>query len=179
MALADFTFDTDIASAATLPSTWYRDPLVLTVEQDRVFARTWQLVGHSEQVRIPGDYFTSLYRRNLADGAQPEALYYWVFPNLMLNLYPDNLQTNIILPLGPDRTLTRFEWYVLEPNSPGVAEEFARSFAFSDQVQQEDIAICEAVQKGLCSRTYDRGRYSVLRENGVHHFHGLLTQALR
>ena len=58
MALADFTFDTDIASAATLPSTWYRDPLVLTLEQDRVFARTWQLVGHSEQVRIPGDYFT-------------------------------------------------------------------------------------------------------------------------
>ncbi|HKD18553.1 MAG TPA: SRPBCC family protein, partial [Thermoanaerobaculia bacterium] len=45
--------------------------------------------------------------------------------------------------------------------------------------QQEDIAICEAVQKGLRSRTYDRGRYSVLRENGVHHFHELLTRALR
>ncbi len=89
------------------------------------------------------------------------------------------MHPNIILPLGPDRTVTRFEWYVLEPNSPGVAEEFARSFAFSDQVQQEDIAICEAVQKGLRSRTYDHGRYSVLRENGVHHFHGLLTKALR
>jgi len=120
----------------------------------------------------------SLYRRNLPEGSQPEALYYWVFPNLMLNLYPDNLQTNIIIPLGPERTLTRFEWYVLEPNSPGVAEEFARSFAFSDQVQQEDIGICEAVQKGLRSRTFDHGRYSVLRENGVHHFHGLLTKAL-
>jgi len=107
-----------------------------------------------------------------------EAQYWWVFPNLMLNLYPDNLQTNIIVPLGPEKTLTRFEWYVLEPNSPGVAEEFARSFAFSDQVQQEDIAICESVQKGLRSRTFDHGRYSVLRENGVHHFHGLLTKAL-
>jgi choline monooxygenase len=121
----------------------------------------------------------SLYRRGLPEGAAPEALYYWVFPNLMLNLYPDNLQTNTILPLSAERTLTRFEWYVLEPNSPGVAEEFARSFAFSDQVQQEDIGICEAVQKGLRSRTYDQGRYSVLRENGVHHFHGLLTKALR
>ena len=121
----------------------------------------------------------SLYRRGLPEGNEPEALYYWVFPNLMLNLYPDNLQTNIILPLGPEKTLTRFEWYVLEPNSPGVAEEFARSFAFSDQVQQEDIAICESVHKGLRSRTYDRGRYSVLRENGVHHFHELLTRALR
>ena len=120
----------------------------------------------------------SLYRRNLGDGAEPEALYYWVFPNLMLNLYPDNLQTNLIVPLGPERTLTRFEWYVLEPNSPGVAEEFARSFAFSDQVQQEDIAICEAVQQGLRSRSYEQGRYSVQRENGLHHFHGLLAQAL-
>jgi choline monooxygenase len=60
-----------------------------------------------------------------------------------------------------------------------VAEEFARSFAFSDQVQQEDIQICEAVQKGLRSRTYDRGRYSVMRENGLHHFHALLTRALK
>ena len=58
MALADFSFDTDLASAATIPSTWYRDPRVLERELDRVFARTWQLVGHTEQVRLPGDYFT-------------------------------------------------------------------------------------------------------------------------
>jgi len=40
-------------------------------------------------------------------------------------------------------------------------------------------APCEAVQRGLQSRTYDRGRYSVRRENGVHHFHSLLALALR
>jgi phenylpropionate dioxygenase-like ring-hydroxylating dioxygenase large terminal subunit len=74
--------------------------------------------------------------------------------------------------------MTRFEWFVLDPESPGVAEEFAKSFAFSDQVQKEDIGICEAVQKNLRSRTYDRGRYSVRRENGVHHFHGLLARFL-
>ena len=83
----------------------------------------------------------SLYRRNLAEGAEPEALYYWIFPNMMLNLYPDNLQTNLILPLGPDRTLTRFEWFVLEPNSPGVAEEFARSFACNF------LAACEVLAR--------------------------------
>ena len=48
-----------------------------------------------------------------------------------------------------------------------------------EEVQREDVAICEAVQKGLASRTYDRGRYSVRRENGVHHFHGLLAEALK
>ena len=118
----------------------------------------------------------SLYRRNLKEGVDPEALYYWIFPNLMLNLYPDNLQTNVILPLGHDRTLTRFEWFVSDEHRPGLEEEFARSMAFSDEVQQEDIAICEAVQTGLRSGAYRSGRYSVLRENGLHHFHGLLSR---
>ena len=94
----------------------------------------------------------------LGAGVRPEALYYWVFPNVMLNLYPDNLQVIVILPLTAERTVTRVEWFVLDPESPGVAEEFAKSFAFSDQVQKEDIGICEAVQKNLRSRTYDQGR---------------------
>jgi len=54
----DFRFDSDISRAATIPAAWYRDPGVLGRERDRVFARTWQLVGHADQVRLPGDYFT-------------------------------------------------------------------------------------------------------------------------
>lgn len=120
----------------------------------------------------------SLYRRPGAEGEEPEALYYWIFPNTMLNIYPDNLQTNVILPLGPDRTLTRFEWFVPGEPRPGFDQEFARTLAFSDQIQREDIEICEAVQRGLRSTTYASGRYSVLRENGLHHFHGLLSRFL-
>jgi choline monooxygenase len=121
----------------------------------------------------------SLYRRNLTPEAEPEALYYWLFPNLMLNLYPDNLQTNVILPLGHDRTLTRFEWFVSDEHRPGLEEELARSLEFSDEIQREDIEICEAVQRGLRSNTYRSGRYSVARENGLHHFHGLLSRFLQ
>jgi choline monooxygenase len=122
----------------------------------------------------------SVYRRPASTGAgELQALYYWVFPNLMLNVYPDNLQTNLILPLGPERTLTRFEWYVVEPERPGLDEDFQGSFAFSDSVQAEDIAVCEDVQRGLRSRHYRAGRYSVRRENGVHHFHGLLWRFLQ
>ena len=51
--------------------------------------------------------------------------------------------------------------------------------AFSDEIQQEDIGICESVQRGLQSSTYEKGRFSVKRENGVHHFHGLLDEFLR
>ena len=34
-----------------------------------------------------------------------EALYFWIFPNLMLNIYPDNISTNLIVPLSHEKTL--------------------------------------------------------------------------
>jgi choline monooxygenase len=112
-----------------------------------------------------------------ADGSK-RALYYWVFPNWMLNIYPDNLSINIVVPLAVDRTLTIFEWYFHEPERPGMREAIEKTVAFSDEIQLEDIKLCEEVQVRLGSRSYDRGRYSVKRENGVHHFHGLLHEFL-
>ncbi|MCA1635327.1 MAG: Rieske 2Fe-2S domain-containing protein [Acidobacteria bacterium] len=109
------------------------------------------------------------------DGAQ----FYWVFPNLMLNVYADNYSTNLVVPLGPERTLTVFEWYFRDPDAAGVRGKVAETVEFSDEIQLEDIRICEAVQRGLRSRTYERGRYSVRRENGVHHFHSLLAEFMR
>ena len=108
-----------------------------------------------------------------------EALYFWVFPNLMLNLYPDNISTNLIVPLSQDKTLTAFEWFFHDVASEKVRQRVKKAVAFSDEVQQEDIGLCESVQRGLRSATYDRGRYSVKRENGVHHFHMLLGEFLR
>jgi choline monooxygenase len=98
-----------------------------------------------------------------------EAEYFWVYPNLMLNVYPDNFSTNLIVPLGPERTLTVFEWYFRDPEK--AKAEVDDTMAFSDEIQIEDIGICEAVQRGLRSSTYVSGRYSPVRENGVHHFH--------
>ena len=107
-----------------------------------------------------------------------EALYFWIFPNLMLNIYPDNVSTNLIVPLSQDKTLTIFEWFFHDIASAKVQERMKKAIAFSDEVQQEDIGLCESVQRGLQSALYDRGRYSVKRENGVHHFHMLLGEFL-
>jgi choline monooxygenase len=111
-------------------------------------------------------------------GTLKEALYFWVFPNLMLNIYPDNISTNLIVPLAHDKTLTIFEWFFDDAKSAAARERMKRAIAFSDEVQQEDIGLCQAVQRGLQSATYDRGRYSPKRENGVHHFHLLLSEFL-
>jgi choline monooxygenase len=118
-------------------------------------------------------------RRYTEVKADDQALYYWVFPNFMINIYPDNLSSNLILPVGPERTLTVFEWFFLDPGSGEAWEGVQQAIAFSDEIQREDIEICEAVQRGLRSRSYDRGRFSPRRENGVHHFHSLLDRFLR
>jgi choline monooxygenase len=124
------------------------------------------------QYRVDAFRYYSSQIAPLRSGSAGQALYYWIFPNFMLNIYTDNLRSNIILPLGPDRTLTIFEWFAYE------GEVAQSTIDFSDEIQQEDIAICESVQRGLRSAHYSQGRYSVKRENGVHHFHGLLAEFL-
>jgi choline monooxygenase len=106
------------------------------------------------------------------------AYYYWVFPNFMLNIYLDMLQINVIIPLSYDRTLTLFEWYFADPGQPDTWNNLNDSMAFSDQIQQEDIQLCEDVWRNLQTGVYDRGRFSVKRENGVHHFQGLVAEFL-
>ena len=113
-------------------------------------------------------------RRYNLDSGSAGALYFWIFPNFMLNIYPDNLSSNIILPMGHDKTLTIFEWFTFSGDAVQQA-----TIDFSDEIQQEDIRICENVQRGLNSRSYNQGRFSVKRENGVHHFHLLVDEFLR
>jgi len=45
-----------------------------------------------------------------------------------------------------------------------------------DKVEKEDEEIVQNVQKGVKSRFYTHGRYSVKREKGTHHFHTLLSR---
>src|SRR2546430_5208582 len=48
--------DTEVARASTVTSEMYRDPAVLELEKDRIFARTWQLVAHRGELARPGDF---------------------------------------------------------------------------------------------------------------------------
>jgi choline monooxygenase len=96
----------------------------------------------------------------------------------MLNIYPDNLSLNLVVPLDVGRTLTLFEWYFPTSVAPAAQAARQRTIDFSDQIQVEDIKLCEDVQKRLGSRAYERGRFSVRRENGVHHFQALVHEFL-
>jgi choline monooxygenase len=145
----------------------------------RIETYAWHSRQHAPVRELkPGQEIGRDRRYLRSPDGEEDALYYWVFPNTMFNLYPDNMSTNVILPLGHDRTLTIFEWYFAQPGSGGGWESMQQTIAFSDEIQREDIVLCEQVQRGLRSASYDRGRFSALRENGVHHFQRLVWRAL-
>jgi choline monooxygenase len=106
-----------------------------------------------------------------------EALYYFVWPNTMLNILPGRLQTNRVVPLGANRCRVDFDYFY--PPAARTSEQNAQDQAFSDEVQHEDIAICEQVQQRLASGSYVAGRLNPKRETGVYHFHELYRRALR
>jgi choline monooxygenase len=102
------------------------------------------------------------------------AEYFWIFPNWMLNCYPDNVSLNIVLPTGPETCVAIFEWY-FPSERVASAEE---TMKFSDEIQAEDGHICEVVHQNLKSQSYDRGRYSVKQEKCLHHFHKLYIEKM-
>ena len=106
------------------------------------------------------------------------AYYFWQYPNFMLNWYEGYLDTNLVLPLAVDRCEVIFDFYfgnTAESEMPYIRQ----SIEVSHQVQIEDIAICDGVQRGLSSRAYEAGRLSVRREGGEHLFHRLLSADLK
>ena len=122
----------------------------------------------------------------VTDGAEAEtgavrqgarASYFWLHPNLMINCYGDAMDTNLVIPRGVARYDVVFDFYFVDA-SPTARERNAASITVSDRIQQEDVGICESVQRGLGSRAYARGRLSVRREAGEHLFHRLLYNDL-
>jgi choline monooxygenase len=106
------------------------------------------------------------------------AWYFWLYPNFMINIYEGVMDTNLVLPLGPGKCRVIFDFFFADI-SPERHEYNTASIATSDKVQDEDVAICESVQRGLASRVYGAGRLSVRREAGEHLFHRLLAHDLK
>ena len=104
-------------------------------------------------------------------GKKIGAYYYWVFPNMMFNWYPWGLSINIVKPTGVSACNVSFLIYVMD-------ETKLRQGMGADlhQVEMEDEDVVQQVQKGIRSRFYTHGRYSVKRETGTHHFHQLIAE---
>ena len=106
-------------------------------------------------------------------GARLAGVYLWLFPNLMLNLYPWGLSLNRVVPVGPAATRVDYARWIWDERhlDRGAGGDL-------DGVEHEDDEVVEGVQRGVRARLYDRGRYAPGHEVGTHHFHRLLAKAL-
>ncbi|MDB4819560.1 Rieske 2Fe-2S domain-containing protein [Euryarchaeota archaeon] len=105
-------------------------------------------------------------------GKKIAAYYYWIYPGLMLNFYPWGLSVNVVSPISVDRTRIVYHGFVGEKSMLGKG-----AGGDLDRVEAEDQEIVEATQRGVSSKSYERGRYSPSKEKGVHHFHRILTNS--
>ena len=106
------------------------------------------------------------------------AWYFWQYPNFMINCYAGYMDSNLVIPLDVDHCRVLFDFYFSDV-SPARLEYNRQSVAVGNRVQEEDLGICEDVQRGLKSRAYGAGRLSVRREAGEQLFHRLLAADLR
>jgi choline monooxygenase len=107
-------------------------------------------------------------------GKEVAAYYFWVFPNMMFNFYPWGLSFNLVEPVDISRCRVRFLTYVSDETK---LEKGAGSGL--NTVEMEDEEVVQNVQKGIRSRFYQHGRYSVKREQGTHHFHSLISKFMQ
>ncbi|HVI08050.1 MAG TPA: aromatic ring-hydroxylating dioxygenase subunit alpha [Candidatus Binatia bacterium] len=106
------------------------------------------------------------------------AWYFWQYPNLMINCYAGYMDTNLVLPLDVDHCRVIFDFYFADVSEASL-EYNEQSVNVGNRVQEEDLGICEDVQRGLKSRAYRAGRLSVRREAGEQLFHRLLAADLK
>lgn len=106
-----------------------------------------------------------------------QALYAWIYPNLMINRYGPMMDINWVLPVDVEQTVVIFDYFYEEPIWKD--ESFvSASLIESDEVQKEDIGLCEMVQAGMRSDAFDRGVYVDPYEKPMLHFHQLLFKDL-
>ena len=132
----------------------------------------------SEQALLdhrPGDAGWAVVADVAAEDSFNNGTYLAVFPNVAISCFAGFAATFRLLPTGPSSTVVEREYYWLPAVS---AERRAADLAATKAVVEQDLAMCEAIQ-----RTYDAGLsadgvLSTEHESGVAHVHQLLLGAL-
>ena len=110
---------------------------------------------------------------------------WWLYPTTCIMRYPGRPSMIIlnIIPVGPDRTLETYDFFLVD-QTPDEAE--VEAIRYLDEVLQvEDIGLVESVQRGMNTPAFEQGRIvhdpdgSGKSEHAVHHFHGLVLDAYK
>jgi choline monooxygenase len=146
------------------------------------------VLDYSRYMIENGDNFCLQWSPIVTRGAEAEtgavrkgerALYYWIYPNFMINHYEGVMDTNLVIPRGLNKTEVIFDFYFPDVTDAAERNRNRASIEIGQRIQDEDVSICKSVQGGLNSRAYNAGRLSVRREAGEHLFHRLLYKDLK
>ena len=116
-------------------------------------------------------------REAVLDAGIRDGLSAFIWPAITLDITPGpaNLVVGAVIPVGPHRTLQVFDAFYADGVDDAQVEGMR---AFGQQVQSEDIVLCESVQRGLRSGFYHQGKLMATRENGIQHFQRLVHRTL-
>ncbi len=121
------------------------------------------------------------YPFNASDDVQIAA-YWYLWPTTSIWLVPGdaNLFVLSMMPNGHERTAFSGHRYGLTESVDAERSEYLNAI-----LGPEDQSLCESVQQGLKSYSYNQGRFMVdaaksgVAEHGVHQFHRLVMDALQ
>jgi choline monooxygenase len=105
---------------------------------------------------------------------------FWIykFPGLLLHFAEYAFNAETVLPLAAQRIELR-RWFFCDAKAAAAHQvEPASIQPASEQVMDEDITICEAVQRNLAAGVYPGGRLSPRQEPGTVYFQQLVRDAL-
>ncbi len=134
-----------------------------------------ELLPHASIQSCPAAHSAAGAHGDFAERLGDGALYAWIHPNAMINRYGPWMDVNVVLPLAHDRTEVVFDFWLSRDVTSARGDFVEKSLAASDSVQEEDRIICESVQRGLSSGSYECGRYAPTVEHAMHHFHRMLA----
>jgi choline monooxygenase len=105
---------------------------------------------------------------------QVSGLWMYLQPTLAINYYGSGVNFERMVPTGPHSTEIRYTFLFQKGADPAVVKE---SLETSYVVTQEDVEICEGVQRSFDSRAYSSpGPLSPRHENGIAYFQDIIRK---
>ncbi|CAF3809398.1 unnamed protein product, partial [Adineta steineri] len=114
---------------------------------------------------------------------QEKFLWVYIYPNLAINLYEKGYSIEHILPIGKDRTMISYDFFIRSTSDESQMKdrivEAKQAMIRTLEITNEDKMICEQVQINLDAGIYRPGYLSPKKENGVEFFQNRIRDELK
>jgi len=122
--------------------------------------------------RLVGDIVT-----HLPEAQRRSWRFYSALPNLGIDVFPEQMDFFQVLPAGPGKCLVRSGVFGLPDARPAMRALRYLGSRINAKVNDEDRWLCQRVQRGLASSSYEAGPLSQI-ERWMMEFHHLLRERI-